>query len=71
MISSLESVYCYECNSNWAACTEPLNTAQLQYNLVPCSGSCFVYTNPNDRSDYSFLPNLTKQTVRMIIILSK
>ena len=35
-------LYCYECNSNWAACADPINLASVAGNKVACSGSCFT-----------------------------
>ena len=37
-----QALYCYECNSNWAACACPPDLATIFYNKVPCTGSCYT-----------------------------
>ena len=36
-------LYCYECNSNWAACADPPNLSSIAGNKIPCTGSCYTY----------------------------
>jgi hypothetical protein len=36
------TLYCYECNSNWAACADPPNLGAIAGNRIACSGSCYV-----------------------------
>jgi hypothetical protein len=54
-------LYCYECNSNWAACADPINLASVAGNKVACSGSCFT--------SYSYGGKLTKSWVNSLWFL--
>ncbi|CAF1068259.1 unnamed protein product [Brachionus calyciflorus] len=43
-----ESIFCYECDAKWQPCADPADLNIIQYNTVPCLGSCVTSYNPYD-----------------------
>ena len=42
---SFYPLFCYDCNSNWPACADPVNLNAIKYNKKPCrNGSCYSVT---------------------------
>ena len=46
-IIRLVSIECFECNSLWAPCNNPIELNSLKQNRVRCAGSCYQYMNSN------------------------
>ncbi len=40
-------IECFECNSLWTPCNNPIELNSLKQNRVKCSGSCYLYMNFN------------------------
>jgi hypothetical protein len=38
-------IECFECNSLWTPCNNPIELNSLKQNRVKCSGSCYLYMN--------------------------
>ena len=45
--STQSKFYCYDCNSYWKACDNPIDVKSLIRNQIQCSGFCYVYRDTN------------------------